>query len=324
MSSKLFLSVALATDNGERYLAKQLDSISRQTRLPDELVISDDSSVDATLDIIRDFSRHAPFPIKLHINKTRLGTTRNFDKAIRACSGDIIFLCDQDDVWYQNKISLSEKCFINKPETGIVFSDADVVDQDLHPYGTRLWKYRRFNLREQRLVSDQRADVVLLRHFLVTGATMSFRSGYLDIVLPIPEACLHDAWIALIISATSNLTLISTPQIAYRQHSANQFGAFRRRRRDKSKDYYVEKFTQQALLYKMAQARLLKFSDSIQSKGMLEYHLGEKVNYLYARAALPDNWHRIPYVLRELIMLRYHRYGRGLKTFISDLFRQRV
>ena len=324
MCSNLFLSIALATYNGERFLGEQLDSIARQTRLPDELVISDDSSVDATLDIVRDFSRHAPFPIKLHINKTRLGATRNFEKAIRACSGDIIFLCDQDDIWYPDKISSSEKCFMNEAEIGVVFSDADVVDQYLHPYGKRLWEYRRFNSHEQALVSSHRLDTVLLRHFVVTGATMAFRSRYLDLVLPIPEQWLHDAWIALIISATSNFAMLSTPRMAYRQHSSNQFGALRRSKCDKGKDYYVEKFTQQALLYKMAHARLLKFSDSIQSNRMLPHHLEEKINFLYIRAALPDNWRRIPYVLRHLIKLHYHRYGRGLKTLISDLFRQRV
>ena len=113
MKTPLSLSIALASYNGERYIAEQLDSIARQTRLPDELIISDDASGDATPAIALDFARQAPFPVKVLQNSERAGSTRNFEIAIRACTGDIIFLCDQDDVWYPNKISLVEERFIN-------------------------------------------------------------------------------------------------------------------------------------------------------------------------------------------------------------------
>ncbi len=79
MSTRLSLSIALATHNGEHYIGEQLDSIVSQTRQLDELVISDDTSVDATIDIIKDFERSAPFPVKLHINQKRLGSARNFE-----------------------------------------------------------------------------------------------------------------------------------------------------------------------------------------------------------------------------------------------------
>ena len=93
-----FLSIAMATYNGERYIAEQLSSIAHQTRLPDELVLSDDASTDGTLDIVKDFMKCAPFPIRLLVNRNRLSSSRNFEVAMRACNGDIIFLCDQDDV----------------------------------------------------------------------------------------------------------------------------------------------------------------------------------------------------------------------------------
>ena len=98
MSRHLTISIALATYNGERYIEKQLDSIAQQTRLPNELIIFDDASNDTTADIIRNFSQNVPFLVRLDINQERLGSTRNFEKAIRVCNSDIIFLCDQDDV----------------------------------------------------------------------------------------------------------------------------------------------------------------------------------------------------------------------------------
>src|SRR5580704_19315016 len=91
------VSVALCTCNGGRFLAEQLQSIASQTRLPQELVICDDASTDDTVSMIQGFSRTAPFPVKLFQNAERPGPAKNFDKAIRLCEGEIIFLCDQDD-----------------------------------------------------------------------------------------------------------------------------------------------------------------------------------------------------------------------------------
>src|SRR5688500_1591108 len=140
MSKRLSLSIALASYNGERYIVEQLNSIALQTRLPDELIVSDDSSADATSAIVLDFAKRVPFAVRFQINNERLGSTRNFERAIRACNGDVIFLCDQDDVWYPEKIACIEERFINKHEVGAVFTDEDVVDENLCPYGGRLCK----------------------------------------------------------------------------------------------------------------------------------------------------------------------------------------
>src|SRR5688572_17357597 len=147
MTAPLSLSVALASFNGERYIAEQLKSIAQQARLPDELVVSDDASTDNTPEIVLEFARHAPFPVQFFQNSERLGSTRNFEAAIRACKGDIIFLCDQDDVWYPNKVALIEASFINNPSAGAIFTDADVVDENLHLFERRLWETFKFNSR---------------------------------------------------------------------------------------------------------------------------------------------------------------------------------
>src|SRR4051794_11685941 len=216
-AARLSLSIALASYNGERYIGEQLDSIAKQSRLPDELVISDDASVDATREIVEDFAREAPFPVLLMRNSERLGSTRNFETAINACSGDIIFLCDQDDVWYPQKLALMEERFINNPRVGAVFSDGDVVDESLRTMG-RMWDAFRFTPKEQTVVDAGNALGVLLTHPVVTGAAMAFRSSYRELVLPLPNLpdMWHDEWIALLIGATSNLAVLATPLIAYR------------------------------------------------------------------------------------------------------------
>ena len=322
MSTRLSLSIALAAYNGERYIGEQLDSIMRQTRLPDELVISDDASIDTTLDIVGEFARRAPFPVRIYENRERLGSTRNFEKSIRACSGDIIFLCDQDDVWYSEKIVQIEKCFMNDEEAGVVFTDADVVNQNLDPFGPRLWKRFRFNLRKQAQVSAHDAFAVLLKHFVVTGATMAFRSSYRDLVLPIPEEWTHDGWIALLISASSHLIALPIPLIAYRQHGSNQIGTERSgKNRDKNCAAY---YGPRVLSYELARTRMLEFSARISNAEYKIHCLDEKIGFLRACAELPDErWRRLPLAIRELAALRYHRYAKkGIGSFFSDLLRR--
>jgi glycosyltransferase involved in cell wall biosynthesis len=95
----------MATYNGERFLEQQLQSLSKQTRLPAELIICDDASGDATVDIIKRFSETAPFPVKLVVNEQRLGWRRNFLKSASLCTSEYIAYCDQDDIWLPEKLA---------------------------------------------------------------------------------------------------------------------------------------------------------------------------------------------------------------------------
>lgn len=319
MTARPQLSIALASYNGERYISEQLDSIMHQTRLPDELIISDDASVDATRDIIADFTQHAPFPVRILTNDKRLGSTRNFEMAIRACRGEIIFLCDQDDVWYPEKIAVIEACFMRNPGTGIVFTDADAVDENLNPLGLRLWKAVRFSPRDQAQVAALDAFSVLLKRYIVTGATMAFRSTYRDLVLPFSDIWIHDAWIAMLIGATTDVTALPVPLIAYRQHSGNQIGI----RRAKSQGITCSAlYGPKVLRYEAALARLLESMNRFPENAYNTHRLNEVLTFLRVRAALPQTrWRRLPDTLRELVLLRYHRYAYGWKSLRKDLLR---
>ncbi len=319
MTRSPLLSVALASFNGERYIAEQLESIAQQYRLPDELVISDDASTDSTTDIVLRFARHAPFPVQLLEHSERLGSTRNFQAAICACNGDIIFLCDQDDVWYPKKIELIEAGFIDNRNAGAVFTDADVVGENLNPSEIRLWEAFKFNSKEQAQINGCDALEVLFKHPVVTGATMAFRSIYRDLILPLPDMW-HDAWIALLIGATSSLVALPTPLIAYRQHNSNQLGIPRRgRNRGKT---CAEIYGPQVLHYELTQARLLAHEKRFPvSKQKLE-KMEELLIFLRNRAALPQSpWQRLPIALNELAAFRYHRYAFGTISFWKDLLR---
>ena len=132
------ISVALCTYNGARYLQQQLESIAGQTRRPDEVVVCDDGSGDSTMEFVRSFAKTATFHVRVYQNDRVLGVTKNFDQAIGYCTGDMIALSDQDDVWHPQKLVRMEQAFAASPRVGAVFWDAEVVDSELRPLGHRL------------------------------------------------------------------------------------------------------------------------------------------------------------------------------------------
>ncbi len=318
------ISIALCTFNGSNYLRSQLKSIESQIRQPDELIICDDGSSDRTVEIVEAFAEKAPFIVKYSINEHNLGITKNFEKAITLCTGDLIALSDQDDVWHPQKIERCEEIFENRSDIGAIFSNAEVVDESLDPLGYDMWRKSDFTRREQQKVINGKAPVVLLKHYTVTGATMIFRADFRRVVLPIPSFWFHDAWIALLIASISGLTFIDEPLIKYRQHSDNQLGGRKnniiRQIFDAfqvNRDDYCELEIKR---YRSLLDRLLNISGrfyfSENSRSLLE----EKIKHLQTRASMPRNrLLRIPAVLKELIQLRYYRYARNWGSVAMDL-----
>jgi glycosyltransferase involved in cell wall biosynthesis len=217
------ISVALCTYNGERFLAEQLASMAQQTRPPDELVVCDDRSTDRTVSMLRDFAATASYPVRIFENEHNLGFAANFERAIRLCEGNLIALSDQDDIWYPIRLERSEQEFINHPEAGLVFSNADIINDRNAPSGPTLWKRLGFRGKRKRdLLAGQ--YIVLAKHRFVTGATVMFRAVLRDRFLPIPEGWIHDEWMALVAAAFSDLRPIDQPLIRYRLHGSQQVG----------------------------------------------------------------------------------------------------
>ncbi len=315
------ISIALCTYNGARYLLEQLESIEAQTVAPDELVVCDDLSSDHTGDIVRAVQARAPFPIRLHINDQRLGSTKNFDKAIGLCTGDIIALCDQDDIWHRHKLERLKEQFVESAHIGAVFTDAEVVDEALRSTGQTLWNSVRLTQVAQDRIRQGRAFEELIKYNIVTGATLAFRAEYKPLVLPISDLWVHDAWIALLIAAVGRVGVLEEPLVLYRQHEANQIGSIRSRRR-RSAGSPAEIFSGRVGRFKQLHERLLSRAAQFRLRRDVLPELKAKIKHLKARGAMPDSrLGRLPLAVRELLTLRYHRYGRGTRSFTSDLFR---
>ncbi|MBC8032314.1 MAG: glycosyltransferase family 2 protein [Pyrinomonadaceae bacterium] len=317
-------SIAMCTYNGARHLSEQLDSISTQSRLPDELVICDDASTDDTRAILTDFAASAPFPVHLHFNERNLGSTKNFECAIRQCTGDMIALCDQDDVWLPEKLSALETKFASVPSVGLIFSDAEVIDESARSAGYTLWEKLSIRNAELRSLRSQRAVDALLQGSTVTGATMAFRGRFKELVLPIPNdlPVIHDAWIALLVAAVSQVFPFATPLIRYRQHSAQQVGAKERVEAEAGVIEAMQRktsYTEMIQVGAEARQRLADYSGVYESVDAIS-GLDARLQHLRARASLPEGrLGRVRLVAAELLSRRYHLYSNGFRSAVKDL-----
>jgi glycosyltransferase involved in cell wall biosynthesis len=205
------ISVCIATYNGERFLKDQLSSILTQITPTDEVIIVDDASTDGTVDLIRGFGDDRIHLIKHESNQ---GVVRSFERALRAATGDIIFLSDQDDLWSPNKVTEFLRAFKEHPDSAIIISDATIIDE--HDATIARSACARLRFRSGLLAN--------LLHARFVGCRMAFRSTLVPKVLPFPNhlRIVHDIWIG-----TANWIIggktwyIDKPLTFYRLHGDN-------------------------------------------------------------------------------------------------------
>jgi glycosyltransferase involved in cell wall biosynthesis len=216
-----------------------LRSLREQTKSPFEVIVCDDGSTDETPQLVRDFAASVDFSVVFVSNEANLGSTRNFDQAIRLCRGEAIALCDQDDLWAPNKLERLAQILENEPGVGGVFSDAALINDESQLLPQSLWERRKYSPRRQAELRRTGA-AQLLKYNPATGATYVFRSSFVPMVTPFPEEWVHDAWIALLIATQSRVALVPEKLISYRIHSAQQIGVKQLRPSD---DLLVKKWT---------------------------------------------------------------------------------
>jgi len=220
--------VALCTYNGSRYLGEQLTSILNQTIPPAEIVVCDDGSTDHTNEITKDFMKMFPeIRWKHAVNSGNIGVVRNFEKAIGMCGEELVFLCDQDDVWLPEKASTILQ-FFNSHPFSIVFSNARIVDEQLNDLNISM--FERVGLKKQYLTRFHKKNFgmyLLLSGHYVTGATMAFKKKVARQLLPVPPSpwFLHDGWIATAGACMDEVSFIDEALILYRQHKYQAIGA---------------------------------------------------------------------------------------------------
>lgn len=309
------ISVALCTYNGERFLSRQLASMQQQTRPPDELVVCDDHSTDTTIEILQNFAASAGFPVRITQNEHNLGVAANFERAIQLCQGDLIALSDQDDIWDPMRLERSQQEFIAHPGVGLVFSDADIMDDQDQSTGVRLWLNFGFEgERKQRLLEGD--YTVLAKNRFVTGATLMLRSRLRENCLPVGSGWLHDEWIAATAAAVADLMPIDLPLIRYRQHASQQVGlspspSFRER----NQRHWSELSRQIGLLAEMC-SKLSQQSLTPRGEALYACYKAH-LRFARFRSALPQSRvGRLSPLLREYAS--YSTLGSGLRSMATD------
>ncbi len=208
------VSIALATFNGSKFIHKQLDSLLVQTYTNFEIVISDDHSTDETSSIIESYAK-LDSRIRIFQNHLKKGVVGNFTAAIEHCKGEVIFFCDQDDVWYKDKIAQHVDMY-QDPKVQWVYNEVRLTNQTGQPIG---------------LLTDKLPDYWTRRKLLyytwgscVLGCATSYRTSLIKKLWPAdPFATGHDSWIQLAIYPAKSYYI---PEILqdYRQHDNNAAG----------------------------------------------------------------------------------------------------
>lgn len=325
VSSHFTVSVALCTHNGARYVGDQVESILHQTRPVDEIVLSDDTSSDDTVEIvIRAVERFqaqtgkAP-ELRVLRNDPPLRVSKNFEQALLATAGDIVALSDQDDVWHPSRIETLLTGFEQDPKLLLQFSNARQVDGHGAYLGHDLFEALEMSTRERRLVEEGCAFEQFLRRNLATGATTMLRRSLVDLAAPFPAHWLHDEWLAVVAAAHDGVSLRDESLTDYRQHDSNLVGMTKLGLRRKFRMFAEPRTERNRRLYGRAKDLASRISSFEYVPGEYQAWAQEKLFFEQARQTYPETRIlRVVPILRQLLHGRYGRYGTGLKDAVRN------
>ena len=314
MQADAKISIAIAAYNGGKYIAEQLASLLAQTRLPDEIIICDDSADELTFQAVQKF---LPCNIIRYIkNPEPLGVSRNFEKALSLTSSEYIFLCDQDDVWLPGKIeSLAAVLDKNKDIDG-VFCNSILVDEKLEPLDKTLWELRNFTPAMQKMLAGGNALEVFCRRVVCSGHNIAVRRRALEYIMPFPELApfYPDTWIALAVALNSNMQMCNELLTLYRIHDSNRSNPAgnlwqsARRSRNNSAAARNSMLAEELL-------QRSKAADPARRKMVENFALHHRNRSLYSK----NIFVRTGQMFIELCTFRYSKYSNGWRTFAADM-----
>ena len=311
------VSIVVATYNGQRYLSEQLDSIFAQTYRCREVIASDDASTDGTCRLLEGYRQSAGLVVLAH--DRNVGSTGNFERGIMYASGDLIAFADQDDVWQPDKIERSV-ARLREAQADLVFGDAVMVDESLHPLGDTMWQRIGFSASRRARFASEGPFPILLRENVVMGTTLLARTDLVRRFCPMSPRWVHDAWIAILAAFVSaRIALVDGPLLLYRRHARQQIGA---RKLQRPLQHPGQWFAAQA----QAWSDLASFVRQRAGRDGFPLHpdriaqIESKARHLAVRRDYPDaRLQRLAPILRELATGRYIKFAEGVGSALKDL-----
>jgi glycosyltransferase involved in cell wall biosynthesis len=223
------ISVALATYNGGTYLSEQLASLSAQTVLPNELVVTDDGSTDDTIEILESFRLAAPFPVRIFKSESRLGYADNFLRAAGLCDSELIAFCDQDDLWMPRKLEL---CISRFADPGIFLTvHAARIWYGANRIGDQWPKITHDHCQRRRSAYPLKSPIIypgfamVFRRTLLALRDNAVRPANLYNDGPGDRRLPHDGWIWFLAASFGEVLTIRDELAWYRQHQTNTIGS---------------------------------------------------------------------------------------------------
>lgn len=322
-------AVVLCSYNGERFLPAQLASLKSQTVQPAVYVLSDDASTDGTWALLQAFAseRHAAgCEVVLHRNDINMGYVRHFEQALQqAVDVEVLFPCDQDDVWHPDKLERMLAVFAARPELLVLHGNARLIDGEGRDLGRRLFDVLEVTPDELIAMHSDRAFNVLLRRNIVTGATMGLRSELVEMARPFSSDWAHDEWLSVIAAMQGEVDSIEVPVIDYRLHGGNQIGvnirSFAQRYVGvgmRRRTYLCQTAHRYTALLNHVQVSLAHSS----FKHNIVHEVRERKMHAEIRVNLPRNlFKRFGVIIVEWKSGRYHRYGSAWRSAVVDFLR---
>lgn len=328
------LSVALCTHEGVRFLDEQLDSLLAQERHPDEVVVVDDASADATVERLRCFAAAAPFPVRVEAAGRRAGPLASFERALSSCEGTVAALCDQDDRWYPPKLAALESA-LQEPGVLLAFSDADVIDEQGRARPQTLWQGIGFDGRRRAGFAADPLSVLLNRS-TVSGCATALRTELAEVALPFPAELslaaapmLHDRWLALVAASVGRVVAVPRRLLAYRVHPGQLTGVRRRPGGAHVPALLVGEASrpigEPAAAAEATLAQLDVLAERAAGHGATPAALAQidaARRHAARRAGLARRRrHRVADVARGVVDGGYRRFGSGVLSVVADLAR---
>lgn len=216
----------MATCEGERFVAEQVASVLAGTRRPDEIVVVDDASTDATVAAVERALAAAPSPVEVRIerNRAREGAPLAFARGVRASSGDLVLFCDQDDHWLPGKVARTEAAFLGAPGTLLAYGDGRIVDEHLRDEGRTIFGTR---ARARLARGAARDPMEVVADPDVKGCTLGIDGSFARDLFARTDPSYarwwgHDHWAALFAHGLGGVVAIDEPLLLYRHHRGNQ------------------------------------------------------------------------------------------------------
>lgn len=211
------VDIIIATYNGEKYVGQQLLSIMAQTYGDWRCIIHDDGSTDDTVNIVKSFCQKDSRITIVEDGIALHSAAQNFMHTLQYSHSDFVCFCDQDDVWFDNKIEVLHKAISQKDNTipQVVFSNSYVYE---YPSNKITGKAT--------LAFPRKLEEFFFLNAGVQGAAGIFNSKMREVLSrPLKPLAMHDYYLTLSGICLGNIDYVDDCLMLYRNHSSNVTGA---------------------------------------------------------------------------------------------------